>query len=174
MILGHLAAIAKHPRYGKAHKFSFIEANMSYIGADLVATWCRRMCNQPMTVESRDPTPRGRVGVWTGPYEKETYAWTLRDIVESECLCFAAEMIGSNIERDKAELIGQLRRFNMERMEPKDLVFGKWKYTYGAKSAGGGKDDLAMALMIAVYWGALKREDPQFLMWARQMGYRTC
>lgn len=172
MILQHMTGLSQHPKYGKGYKLVFIEANMSYIGADQVAGWCRRVPFQPVIIESRDPSPRGRVGVWTGPYEKEAYAWTLRDVVESDSLYFAADMIGSNIERDKQTLISQLRQFRMERLDPLDTAFGKYKYAYTGKTGGGEKDDLALSLMIATYWGRRKREDQQFCLWAKQMGFR--
>jgi hypothetical protein len=175
MVHRHLTKLSQHPKYGKGgtvYKISFIEANMSYIGADQVAQWCRTMAYQPMIIESRDPTARGRVGVWTGPYEKEAYAWTLRDIIESDRLYFAADMVGDNIERDKQALISQLRQFRMERMDPLDTAFGKFKYAYTGKTGGGNKDDLALALMIAIYWGQRRREDPQFILWAKEKGFR--
>ena len=172
MILSHMAAISEHPRYGSATKIVFIEANMSYIGADLVAKWCRSMAFQPVMIESRDPSPRGRVGVWTGPYEKETYAWTLRDIIEDDSLYFAADMIGGNLQRDKETFISQLRQYSMERLDPSDVAFGKFKYAYTGKTAGGEKDDILLAMMIATYWGRRKREEHQFRSWAREMGFR--
>jgi hypothetical protein len=172
MVLSHLSALSQHPKYGKAHKLVFIEANMSYIGADQVATWCRRMEYQPVIIESRDPSPRGRVGVWTGPYEKEAYAWTLRDIIEADCLYYAADMIGSNTKGDKEALIAQLRQYRMERLDPTDMAFGKFKYAYTGKTPGGLKDDFALSAMIATYWGRRKREDQQFRLWAKQMGFR--
>lgn len=172
MIKGHLQKLQAHPRYGQAHKFSFIEANMSYIGADQVADWCYPF--QPMSVESRDPSPRGRVGVWTGPYEKEAYAWRLRDIVEDDLLFFAADLIGENVLRDKTNLISQMRKFRMERLEPNDVTFGKFKYAYSGKTSGGEKDDLVLSLMIAIHWGDRKRDDVQFRAWAKERGYRLC
>jgi hypothetical protein len=173
MILSHLKALSEHPRYRHAHKLIFIESNMSYIGADLVATWCRRVCFAPVIIESRDPTPRGRVGVWTGTYEKESYAWLGRDIIEQDELYYASEMIGGNIERDKESFVKQLRQFRMERQDPADLAFGKFKYAYTGKTGGGNKDDLVLAWQIATYWGRRKREDPTFLAWCKQQGYRT-
>lgn len=170
MIKNHLAKLQAHPRYGSAHKFAFIEANMSYIGADQVADWCYP--HQPLSVESRDPSPRGRVGVWTGPFEKEAYAWRLRDIVEEDALYFAADLIGENAEKDKATLLSQMRKFRMERMEPKDVTFGKFKYAYSGKTSGGEKDDLVLSLMIAIHWGDRKRDEVQFRAWAKERGYR--
>jgi len=174
MILSHLTALSEHKRYQHAHKLVFIEANMSYIGADQVASWCRRMPFQPVMIESRDPSPRGRVGVWTGPYEKETYAWTLRDIIESDSLYFAddSNMIGNNKKRDKENFLKQLRQFRMERLDPNDMAFGKIKYAYTGKTAGGEKDDILLATMIATYWGRRKREEHQFRLWAKEMGFR--
>lgn len=170
MVKTHLAKLQQHERYRKAHKLIFIEANMSYIGADQVAGWCREF--EPVIIESRDPSPRGRVGVWTGPYEKESYAWKLRDQMEDDTVYFASDLVGEHVKRDKATFIAQLQKFRMERQEPKDLTFGKFKYAYTGKTGNGEKDDLAMAYMIANYWGGRKREDMQFRMWAKHQGYR--
>lgn len=172
MILNFMQSLTDHPRYRKAVKIPFIEANMSYIGADLIATWCRAMRFQPVMIESRDPTPRGRVGVWTGPYEKEAYAWTLRDAIENDTVHFAADLIGANVERDKATLEAQLRGFRMERQEPADPAFGKFKYAYTGKTSGGTKDDILLGLMIATYWGRRKREEQEFRAWCHERGYR--
>ena len=60
----------------------------------------------------------------------------------------------------------------MERLDPMDTAFGKYKYAYTGKTGGGEKDDLALALMIATYWGRRKRESENFRLWAKQMGYR--
>jgi hypothetical protein len=175
MVLGHMAKLSNHPKYGSSkyiYKLIFPEANMSYIGADQISNWCRRIEYQPVIVESRDPSPRARVGVWTGPYEKEAYAWMLRDLIETNSLYFAAELIGDNALKHKETLIAQLRQYRMERMDPSDPAFGKYKYAYTGKTAGGMKDDLALALMIATYWGCRKREDVQFALWAKEKGIR--
>lgn len=172
MIKRHMRGLATDPRYMRAHKFIFIEANMSYIGADQVGSWCRAMEFQPAVIESRDSTARGRIGVWTGPYEKETYAWQLRDIIESDKLFFASGLISANADKDKETLISQLRQFRMERLDPRDVAFGKFKYAYTGKTAGGNKDDIALALMIATYWGRRKREELEFQRWAQMHGYR--
>lgn len=172
MINNHLRKLSRDPRFCRAHKLISIEANMSYIGADQVANWCQADEFQPVIIESRDSSSRNRVGVWTGPYEKETYAWLLRDIVENDKLHFAADMISANADKNKETLISQLRQFRMERMDPKDVTFGKFKYAYTGKTAGGNKDDLVLALMIATYWGSRKREDVEFQQWAKANGYR--
>jgi hypothetical protein len=168
MVLSHMAALDR--LYPRATKWVFIEANMSYIGADQVAGWCLKF--EKVVIESKDPSPRQRVGVWTGPAEKESYAWTLRDIVSDRSLFFASRLIGRNVDRDVGTLVEQLRAFRMERLEPSDPAFGKFKYAYTAKTPGGTKDDLVLALMIATHWGRRKRGQLETLAWADQCGIR--
>ena len=81
-------------------------------------------------------------------------------------------MIGNNKKRDKENFLKQLRQFRMERLDPNDMAFGKFKYAYTGKTAGGEKDDILLATMIATYWGRRKREEHQFRLWAKEMGFR--
>jgi hypothetical protein len=172
MILRHLRQLRSNEIYRKAHFLIFIEANMSYISADCVANWCRRPEFGPVTIEARDNSPRGRVGVWTGPWEKESYSMMLREIIESGRLFMAHEFICSNFEEHLKTLLLQFSAFRMERQEPMDAAFGKYRWAFTGKTSGGTKDDMVLALMIAVYWGRLKREDFTFMQWAHSMGIR--
>jgi len=65
---------------------------------------------------------------------------------------FADEMIGEHLKQDKDLLIKQLRQFELVREEPEDKAFGKFKYTFTGKTSGGEKDDMVLALMIALWW----------------------
>jgi hypothetical protein len=172
MIIGHLEAIQHHPMLKGAYKHVIIEANMSYISADEIASWCRRKQFTNMLIESRDPKGLGRVGIWTGPWEKESYAYTARDAIKELDVCFSTHMIGNNIEKDKKQLIAQLRNFRLDLQEPNDPSFGKYKYSFTGKTRGGQKDDRVLAMMMMMYWGDRKREDAAFLQIARQNGIR--
>lgn len=170
MIRRHLQSLKEHPLYCNAHKVLFIEANMSYITADQVAEWCREY--QPTIIESKDPKNRGRAGVWTGEYEKEAYAFLTRTIVEEDRLYFAADMVGANPQRSIDNLLAQMRQYRMERHEPEDVAFGKYKFTFCGKTPGGEKDDQLLSWQILEYWSRLKREHPHFRDWAATLGYR--
>ena len=176
MIRRFLQALQDHPLYSGATKFDFIEANMSYISANLVASWCREAKYGHHVVESRDSSPRGREGVWTGAYEKEAMAWKLRERLGNDTLCYALDMLNqteqpASIERHKTMLTAQLRQYRMERVEPSDVTFGKYKYAYTGKTAGGEKDDMYMALVLGDYWGDIKRSEPAHRAWAQGHGF---
>jgi hypothetical protein len=172
MIIEHLTKLQNHPQAVNAYKHIVIEANMSYISADEVAMWCRRKEFTNMIIESRDTTDRGRVGIWTGNYEKEAYAYTLREMIKQLNLFFSSHMFGRKVEEIKKQFIAQLRNFRLERLEPNDPGFGKYKYSFTGKTKGGLKDDLVLAAMMDCYWGQLKRENSQFMVWAQQYGIR--
>ena len=171
MVRGHIRALKQHKIYGQAMLVIFIEANMSYISADWIAD-CIRQETANIWVESRDPTSRNRVGVWTLNFEKEAYAWTLRSILENDNLYFADQMIGEHLQKDKDQLESQFRQFRMERREPADPGFDKFCYAYTGKTSGGSKDDLLLGLMIATYWDKRKREEADFIEMCQSRGFR--
>jgi hypothetical protein len=172
MVVSHLQTLEAMPQCKGAYKHIIIEANMSYISADLVATWCRRKQFTNMIIDSKDSTDRGRVGVWTGAYEKEAYSYMLRDQIKEMNLFFSSYLFGKEIEKAKREFMSQLRTFRLERQDPSDPSFGKYKYSFTGKTKGGNKDDMVLAVMMAIYWGTRKRENPQFITWAKQYGIR--
>lgn len=171
MVRGHIRALKDHPVYGQAKLVVFIEANMSYISADWIADKIRLETSN-LIIESRDPSSRNRIGVWTANFEKEAYAWTLRSIVENDNLYFASQMIGEKLDKDIVELESQFRQFRMERREPADPGFDKFRYAYTGKTTGGTKDDLLLALMIATYWDKRKREETDFIEFCCENGIR--
>jgi hypothetical protein len=171
MVRNFMRSLCEHPQYRAAVKWVFIEANMSFIGADEISEECLAFGDRIM-VESRDPTTRGRPGVWTGPHEKEAYAWLMRDAIAARTVVFAEQMVGSDLHTHRNALLDQLKNFRMERRDPDDAAFGKSKYTYTSKTSAGDKDDLVLAAQIGHYWGKLKREDETTKEWARALGYR--
>jgi hypothetical protein len=170
MIEGHLRSLRCSKRYGNAYLLIFIEANMSFIQADAVAGWCQPF--GPLYIERQQPGDNERVGVWTGPYEKESYAFLLREVIEEDTIFFASEMIGRDPQKQKDLLLTQLRKFHMEKRPPNDPAFGKFKYAFTGKTGGGSKDDLVLALMIAMYWGRRRREHKEFKRLCEEQGYR--
>ena len=172
MIIAHITAVDNHPACHGAWKHIIIEANMSYISADEVASWCHRLPR--VMIESQDPANRQRRGVWTGPYEKESYAYSLREKVKDLNIGFCTQMIGepADIQKNKAMLIEQMRNFRMDRQEPNDPTFGKYKYAFTGKTKGGSKDDYVLTVMMLDYWGTRARERMEMQMWAKANGIR--
>lgn len=172
MIEEHLRALERHPMLKDAHKHIVIEANMSYISADEIAAICHRREFTNIIIESKDPKSLGRVGIWTGPYEKESYAYNLREKIKNLNICFSTHMMGTpeHIATEKKELVTELRNFRMDRLEPKDVAFGKYKYTFSGKTRGGAKDDRVLCVMMMVHWGEMKRDNDTFKLLASHKG----
>lgn len=168
MLTAHIQNLRNVPQFAEAFIFVYIEANMSWLSADMVARILMQF--DRVVVAQKDPSPQNRFGVWTGPSEKENYASGLQRVLVDDLLCFADVMIGANQEKDVKELMDQLAVYRKEIKAPTDLMHGSHKIAYGAKSHGR-KDDLALALQICLYWMSLTRIDPEFLQLAAQHGW---
>lgn len=164
-------AIRDHPIYGRSVIVLIIEANMSYIGADLVAGWLRRVDLRPVYILSRDPTPKARVGVWTGENEKVLYAAEMERVLANHTLRRAAELIDHPRALPRwDQLVQQMAMFRRTVKNPADEVFQSVKVAFSGKG-GGNADDLCLALQMALYWGNDVRRDTSFLQMAGAYGW---
>lgn len=170
MIITHMTKLNENVHTKNAWKHVIIEANMSYISADQIAIWCRAF--PKVIIEHADTTNRHRCGIWTGSYEKEAYAYTLREHIKKLNVCISSHAIGDNLKRDRAALVAQLRVFRLERRSPVDPAFGKYLYAFTGKTAGGAKDDLILSLQMSMYWGTRVRSTHAFQLWAKDQGIR--
>lgn len=102
-------------------------------------------------------------GVFTHHETKEKYANYLQHKMSNGQLLFAEEMIGNpeRLESEKRKLIDQLNNYRMEMRESIHPGLIPDKCFFTGKS-GGRRDDLCMALQIAIYQMQLKRDDPDF------------
>ena len=172
MVRRHLTQLRRDPRYEAALMVIFIEANMSYIGADrLAGIIASTPLFAPSSVESKDPRDHGRVGVWTGPTEKKSMAEYLRLVIEEDTLCVADRLVGHKTDRDFDELMHQLACYRRHIVEPREPGIGTWKETFTGKGPGK-KDDLAMTLQLALWWGERTRTSYSFQQKALRNGWR--
>lgn len=169
MLTDHIEAIQRHNKYQYAQIFVYIEANMSYLSADAVRD---RLSVYPrVTCVREDANVKlDRVGVWTGKYEKENYAYNLQRLLQDNQLFFAIDLIGRHPAMDVAALFDQLAVFRREVKERPDLVFTKLHAEWTGKSHGR-KDDLALALQICLYWLMRQRCKPEFRDIAKEYGW---
>lgn len=91
-------------------------------------------------------------GVLTGAEEKRLYVQYVRQKMSEGKLRFAEELLGESVRigKQRDELKKQLDAYRCVKKESADPEFVDAKYTYTGKSSGR-RDDLCMALQIALY-----------------------
>lgn len=164
MIFDHVAALRAHPRYRRALLVAFVEANMSWILVDRVA---QLLCNapilQPIEVPSFDASSRQRAGVITSEDTKRSYVALLQRLLSDRCLRYVGNptMVGKEPEKLQRALEDQMRNFRRAVKLPTSPEFQNYTVKLSGKS-GNSKDDLVMALMIALHWSSVMRQSRPF------------
>lgn len=173
MIQRNAVALRDHPKFAQAVLVVIVECNMGYTIADRVRGMLSRPDMRPILVLSRDPGKKGRAGIWTGETEKTLYATNLERIMANNALARAGTFVSppsadpQRSERHWDELLKQLATFRRIVHQPTDEAFQKFRVTLTGKG-GGAKDDLVLALQMALFWGDDVRRDPMFLTMAEQ------
>jgi hypothetical protein len=176
MTENHLSAIRSRTQYRHAHIFVFIESNYSVIEAGRVSDIMSQHRFAPLSVEKQCTAKnQSRIGVLTGANEKKVYAEDLQMVLSREQLQYPVEteFISQQPEPAKEELLKQLRMYRRETKASnhEDEAFALIKETYSGKG-GGRKDDLCMALQIALYHGQIKRISNEYEGMALMYGWR--
>lgn len=174
LLLNHVRQLRRKAVYNKAHIIVYIEANMSYISANRVATLFRDNGVENMYFVSQDPTPKNghmREGVWTGDIEKEVFTTRIQTLLADNQLHFAETFISHRPEKEiKNLMITQLEKFRLDITPPKDLIHGKARRGYSGKSPGE-KDDVVMALEICAGQMMQTRYSSSYLRAAEMGGW---
>jgi len=173
MVIGHLQGLRRDPRYRESYLVLIIESNYSFVNSSYLARMAKKPEYEPVIVYSKDPKDRGRPGVWTTNQSKEVSVDVLQKLLSSDNIHFADNMVGKNLERDKKELLQQLRVFRRESKEPPN-VFTERKQVLTGKVATGSngykKDDLCMSLLIGVSTTEDIRRDNLFIFLSNSRG----
>jgi hypothetical protein len=172
MIYTHVLSLRKHTQFAASTFVIIIEANMSWLETHRVAQLCDRPELQPVMVESRDPTGKGRIGVVTDEANKAAYVQNLRFLMQEKRLSYLEEMIGADVNASIRELESQLRQFKRAIKIPTLPEHARYAVNYSGKGHSK-KDDLALALMIGCYWSLIIRQSPEFNTIARRLGWLT-
>ena len=163
---------------------AFIEANMSWIGADRIANILNRSKYGPMLCDSADPKDQGRVGVWTGDVAKRVYAEDLKRRVNEETLHFAEKnqflrcfsmkpdenKVGVEPDKQIASFLQQAANFRKETRVPKD-VFSSGKEVYTGKRPGQ-PDDLMLSTQICHSNALRLRNSDKFIEFCAKRGFK--
>lgn len=185
MLNSFLKRIRSKAIYSEALIVPFIEANLSWIGADGLANEMNKTKYAPLICDSADPTGKDRVGVWTGESEKRIYAEELKRVLNNETIHFAEESqfircfsvqreenrIGVDPAKQKAMLIRQMNQFRKETRLPKD-AFSVGKEVYTGKQPGQ-PDDLILATQICLYNSLRLRNSDKFLEFCQKRGFKA-
>lgn len=173
MIQRNAVTLRDHPKFAQAVLVVIVECNMGYTIADRIRGMLSRPDMRPILIVSRDPGKKNRAGIWTGETEKVLYASTLERVLANNALARAEAFVAPSsadpqrAERHWDELLKQLATFRRIVHQPTDEAFQKFRVTLTGKG-GGAKDDLVLALQMALYWGDDVRRDPVFLTMAEQ------
>lgn len=173
----HLESIRSRPLYHHAYIFVYIESQYSVIEAGNVRDIVQQHRFAPVAVESqiRKGGKQPRLGVMTMNEEKKLYAQDLAMVLSHGQLLYPeeSEFISSDSVAVKEELLAQLRQYRRETKmtHQEDAAFADVKETYSGK-AGGRKDDLCMALQIALFHGMRKRQSDGYEQLAMVNGWR--
>lgn len=149
------------------------EANMSYVAADRIRGLLSHPGMRPLFMVSRDPTKKNRPGVWTGEVEKVLYSNTLERVLANRGLTRAHTLVSpATADPNRADahwefLLKQMNTFRRIVHQPLDEALSKFRVAYTGKG-GGAKDDLVLALQMALYWGDDVRRDATFVAAAEE------
>lgn len=173
MIEAHFHKLRSIRQYANAFIYVYIEANMSFIGADFLHNLISVPEFAPLEVVSEDKTSLQRPGVWTGETEKEFYAKTLQHVLSDGMLSYAHDdqFVSQDPVNVKNLLVQQLRTYRKETKLVGDPAFGKLRVSYSGKSSGK-KDDMSMVLQIALGQANKKRISADYRATAEAHGWR--
>ena len=159
--------------YRDSHIFVFIEANMSFISADMIANFMRNPRFGSVEAVSLDPKNKQRYGVWTGEVEKERYAEAMERALANGSLCYASEQVGDpdKWEANKKAFEEQTGWYRREVDEAKNPAFNKNKVTFTGKSSGR-KDDMTIVVQLLLYHLERLKTSVRFCDMAREYGWR--
>jgi hypothetical protein len=117
-------------------------------------------------------THTGNPGVITGEREKVLYIDTLVDFMRRNCFHWAEEayFVSEKPAEMREQLCRQMMRYRRERKEPREDGWQDTKTRIFGK-AHGHKDDLMLALQIALYWFVVKTGDPRFRALCERNGW---
>jgi hypothetical protein len=178
MITGHLRLLfKKHPAL--EYVYLFMEANLAWYSVQQMAEVIKEMLPEyqhMIEVVCRDPKKYGRLGVHTGPNEKETYTHRLSELLMDGNILLAKDIVNCNGKVDLAncqkELYEQLKNFRKiytQRGTNKETSV--LSVTWSGKGGSTRKDDLILALQMSNWWMYITREEQAYKNKANARGW---
>ena len=159
LILGHYQALLDKERYRNCIIRVFIEANMSFIDADRIATDLQRIGGRRIDVVRFDPECKEnpRYGVWTNAASKEAQACELQRSVPLMSFVEPNLAVSRDWEGNITELLTQLKKYRKVIDQPKTAAQSGgsasslfYKAYCTGKGGAGTCDDMVSATGIAL------------------------
>lgn len=149
-MLNHYREIRKHDLYARTPIVVFFESN---------SDWTRsgRGLTDIVTVIPNVEVARHHIGnvsypgVLTTPTSKPAGATALQRLLYDERLHFATQMISTDPEKHRRQLLEQLRNTDRNRRPPKDPAMQKTRESISGKDNTGAKDDISTSLHQCYY-----------------------
>jgi len=139
---------------------------------DNIKTILEQQRFMPLEVVSFDTKKEARCGVWMSDRIKEAMTSTHQRSVADAQFCFAREFVSQQrpdvVRRSFREQMAHCRE---ELLKPRDETTGVTRKKITAKAAGH-RDDMLIAVQIALHFSALKRMEPAFRATAERFGWR--
>ena len=158
MLVGHIFQIRERPEFSECRINIIPEANMSFIATDRIKTLVEELPDDniavvPLIRPDNSLDPKGRTGVVTSEHRKVLYVNEIRTLLSMARLKFVDVdiMVGRTTRQDKQTLGEQLKAYKEEIVPGDEYGIRPPKKRYSGKGSGA-KDDICLALQLAVYW----------------------
>lgn len=152
----HFKEIRTNPLYSEALIVVYIEHNSNYIHADNICKQFKTPEFEPIHFDTRDRSHR--VGVLTTNPTKEQSVGHMQRCLLMNQLRYAESFISTDMKQNKITFEDQLHKYRKDMKLAKD-AFGKGRYGYSGKGPNE-KDDVIMAVLLAMHWSWIWLKDP--------------
>jgi hypothetical protein len=171
MLRNHHAGLRKQPRFANSVMVLLPEGNLNWFTPariyDQFEAWevigNSRRPNVVLYAYNQHKKPIGgrlKDGTFTDHAMKETSTHMVRTLLNNDCIHFDQHIVSQDPVANKEKLIQQLGDFHLEHRDPTDYVTQRTKsYLTGKSKDGAKKDDLAMTLMMGVFWARQCQEN---------------
>lgn len=179
MIVEHVRKLRSIPAFRSSCCVLAVERNYGGpMEATIALDFLTQAGMQPVHViaEERGAGGVSLPGVVTDLSAKKFYIHTLQHAMQHKRLAWAGEGVFVSTQADhgkiQREMCGQMMRYRRDVIKSKTQESAEGTVRiHGKNQSGSERDDLMMALQIALYWGATKMSDPQFIALSRRNGW---
>lgn len=141
MVIQHYRKIRSHRQYKHCLIRVYIEANMSFVGADIIARYLHMtpgLMGNLFKIVRFDPNDQGRFGVWTTPASKEKWTVEFKRNIDAMCVVRDEDFITNTMPPQNSPL--SLSEFQIH-----SLCEQLERYRYITdKPKGGNEESLAL------------------------------
>lgn len=166
MVYHHLAGIRSIPLLRPSVIRVYVEINHSLYEGSRILRQCSKYRFSPIEMQTTKTGSGSKLGVFTSHATKQAYVDIVTDLLRDESLHFTDSPVPPHTQELSFTtmsklLVEQLKAFRKIKKTPRDKTADVNTVYFSGKGQGR-KDDLLLALMIALYFSGLDRNDPAF------------